>query len=411
MSTEHQQYSTENQSEAIATYATLHGMVIVRTYADHGRSGLNLAQRDGLLALLDDVANKRNDFSVVLVYDISRWGRFQDADESAYYEYILKKAGIRIHYSAEQFANDGSLISVLFKALKRIMAAEYSRELSAKVFAGQSRLTELGFRQGGTAGYGLRRQLVDRDGSPKGTLRFGERKSIHTDRVVLVPGPEEETAIVASIYASFVNLGKGESEIAADLNSKGFKTNRDQPWTRTSVHRVLTLPQYCGMNVFNRRSFKLKTKLVRNPREMWIICERAFDPIVSTEEFQKAQAIIENRYRCWSDQKMLDGLKTLLKTSGRLSRQLIDESDLLPASATYFNRFGGLEHAYSLVGWHYDERIVTTRRALQNRREVIVQSIVSKVEGSGASICESTERGLFIVNEMLTVSIRVVSCL
>src|SRR5580698_9339402 len=393
MSTEHQQYSIDNQADAISRYAREHNMEIVRTYVDSGKSGLTIQHRPGLRQLIADVEGGSPGYAAILVYDVSRWGRFQDVDESAYYEYRCRRARVALHYCAEAFSNDGSALAALVKTLKRTMAAEYSRELSAKVFAGQSRLTELGFRQGGTAGYGLRRQLVDRDGSPKGTLRFGERKSIHTDRVVLVPGPEEETAIVASIYASFVNLGKGESEIAADLNSKGFKTNRDQPWTRTSVHRVLTLPQYCGMNVFNRRSFKLKTKLVRNPPEMWIVCERAFDPIVSTDEFQKAQAIIENRYRCWSDEKMLDGLKTLLKTSGRLSRQLIDESDLLPASATYFNRFGGLEHAYSLVGWHYDERIVTTRRALQNRREVIVQSIVSKVEGSGAAICESAERG------------------
>ncbi|MEO6246527.1 MAG: hypothetical protein ABIQ12_13930 [Opitutaceae bacterium] len=27
-------------------------------------------------------------------YDVSRWGRFQDADESGYYEYICKRAGI-----------------------------------------------------------------------------------------------------------------------------------------------------------------------------------------------------------------------------------------------------------------------------------------------------------------------------
>ena len=37
-------------------------------------------------------------------------------------------------------------------------------------------LTELGFRQGGTAGYGLRRLLVDQDGKAKGVLRRGEQK-------------------------------------------------------------------------------------------------------------------------------------------------------------------------------------------------------------------------------------------
>lgn len=69
---------------------------------------------------------------------MSRWGRFQDADESAYYEYICKRAGIRIEYCAEQFENDGSPVSTIVKGVKRAMAGEYSRELSAKVFAGQN---------------------------------------------------------------------------------------------------------------------------------------------------------------------------------------------------------------------------------------------------------------------------------
>ncbi len=83
MSTEHQQYSTENQSDSIEKYAQARGMSIVRTYADHGKSGLNISGRTGLASLLHDVESGVADFVAVLVYDVSRWGRFQDADESA----------------------------------------------------------------------------------------------------------------------------------------------------------------------------------------------------------------------------------------------------------------------------------------------------------------------------------------
>jgi DNA invertase Pin-like site-specific DNA recombinase len=127
-------------------------MRIIRTYRDSGKSGLTLAKRPALRSLLEDVENSQAGFSAVLVYDVSRWGRFQDADESAYYEYRCRRAQIVVHYCAESFVNDGSITAVLIKALKRAMAAEYSRELSVKVFAGQARLTELGFRQGGMAG-------------------------------------------------------------------------------------------------------------------------------------------------------------------------------------------------------------------------------------------------------------------
>ena len=97
MSTEHQQYSTENQRDIILQYAERHGMVVVRTYADAGKSGLRIEGRDALKKLIHDVEHNQADFNVILVYDVSRWGRFQDADESAYYEYICRRAGMAVH--------------------------------------------------------------------------------------------------------------------------------------------------------------------------------------------------------------------------------------------------------------------------------------------------------------------------
>ena len=133
MSTDHQKYSTQNQSDAIRRYAAARSIDIVRTYADQGKSGLSLDGRDALKRLIDDVESGQADFQTILVYDVSRWGRFQDADESAYYEFICRERGINIHYCAEQFDNDGSLPSNVMKSIKRVMAGEYSRELSSKV--------------------------------------------------------------------------------------------------------------------------------------------------------------------------------------------------------------------------------------------------------------------------------------
>ena len=177
MSTGMQRYSIENQSEAIAVYAAHRGLTIVRSYEDAARSGLHLDGREALKNLLDDVRLGRADFKVILVYDVSRWGRFQDSDESAYYEFICKDAGISVEYCAEQFDNDGSLTATILKNIKRAMAGEYSRELSVKVFAGQSRIAAMGFNVGSSGGYGLRRMLVDEDGNPKMLLARGQRKS------------------------------------------------------------------------------------------------------------------------------------------------------------------------------------------------------------------------------------------
>ena len=128
MSTEHQQYSTENQGDKIREYAARRNIEIVRTYADEGKSGLRINGRQALQQLIADVQSGKADFQIILVYDVSRWGRFQDADESAYYEYICRRAGIQVAYCAEQFENDGSPVSTIVKGVKRAMAGEYSRE-------------------------------------------------------------------------------------------------------------------------------------------------------------------------------------------------------------------------------------------------------------------------------------------
>ena len=118
MSTEHQQYSTSNQMDVIREYAKRRGLEIVKEYSDEGKSGLNIQGRDSLAQMIQDVESGQATYSCILVYDVSRWGRFQDADESAYYEYICRRAGVAVHYCAEQFENDGSPVSTIVKGVK-----------------------------------------------------------------------------------------------------------------------------------------------------------------------------------------------------------------------------------------------------------------------------------------------------
>ena len=167
MSTEHQQYSISNQTRLIFEYAKNRGFVIVRSFEDPGKSGLSLKSRPALKELLNEVVSGNATFKAILVYDVSRWGRFQDVDEAAHYEFLCRSAGIPIHYCAEQFVNQGSMESAILKTLKRAMAAEFSRELGEKVYRGQCQLVRMGFKMGGRSTYVLRRMLVSSDGIPK----------------------------------------------------------------------------------------------------------------------------------------------------------------------------------------------------------------------------------------------------
>lgn len=374
MSTEHQKYSTENQSDAIRRYAAQRGITIVRSYIDSGRSGLNIEGRSGLRQLIDDIERGDAAFSVVLVYDISRWGRFQDADESAFYEYRCRRAGVSVEYCAEQFDNDGSIGSDVQKVVKRRMAAEYSRELSVKVFAGQCRLIEMGYRQGGMAGFGLRRELRDEHGRPKGLLGRGEHKSIQTDRVVLVPGPSEEVAIVRWIYRQFVEDRQDENCIARELNQRGIKTDLDRPWTKGTVHQILINEKYIGNNVWNHVSFKLKQKRVVNDPGTWVRADGAFQGIVDPKHFDAARAIIEARSHHLSNDEMLALLRGLYERTGVLSGLIIDESENCPSSKAYQHRFGGLLKAYKLIGFTPDRdyRYIEINRALRQRHPTVV---------------------------------------
>ena len=214
MSTEDQQCSIANQEAAIAKYARLHDFRIVRTYSDPGRSGIDLTRRAGLRHLLQDVISREASYRAILVYDVGRWGRFQDIDEGAHYEFICKDAGIPVHYCAEQFTNDGTPSSTIMKTLKRSMAAEYSRELGVKVYEGQRRLAAMGFKEAGCAPFGLSRLLISRDGRRRRKLKPGERKSIDTDRIVLVPGPKKQVHCVRRIFAMAVDKNMTPGKIA-----------------------------------------------------------------------------------------------------------------------------------------------------------------------------------------------------
>jgi DNA invertase Pin-like site-specific DNA recombinase len=412
MSTEHQQYSTENQEAAIRSYAKARNLVIVRTYADEGKSGLRVEGRNALKQLINDVETGRADFEAILVYDVSRWGRFQDADESAYYEYICRRADIAVHYCAEQFENDGSPVATIVKGVKRAMAGEYSRELSAKVFAGQCRLIELGYRQGGLAGFGLRRRLIDQHGEPKGLLGRGEQKSLQTDRVVLVPGPPEETAIVREIYRLFVDEGRLEREIADILNARGCLTDLGRPWTRGTVHQVLTNEKYIGNNLYNRISFKLKKKRVANPPDMWIRADGVFEAIVDPGVFYTAQGMLRERYRRLSDADMLARLKALVERHGCLSGIMIDETESMPSSAAYRSRFGSLLRAYQLIGYTpaRDYRYLAINRHLRHLHAETVRGVIGEIEGLGGAVEQDAETDLLTINQEFTTSLVLARC-
>lgn len=354
MSTEHQNYSIEYQSVANAAYALERGMQIVRTYTDAGISGVRLEKRDALKQLLGDVLGGRADFSVVLVYDVSRWGRFQDPDESAHYEFICRTAGVPIEYCAEPFASDGSITSAIVKQLKRAMAAEYSRELSGKVSRAKRGLSQKGYWCGGGCSYGLRRQLVRPDGSLGAVLGDGERKALVGQRIVLVAGPDHEVATVQRIFREYAIHGLGTTAIARRLNAEDVVGNRGRPWTRHRIWRLLTDEKYTGTRVIGRVTSYL-TKVRPLPHDSWVRIPGACPALIDRRLFDLAQANIKRGPRGVSNEALLEDLCRVLALRGKLSGRIINEEGR-HRQALYAKRFGTLLAAYELVGYQPDLR-------------------------------------------------------
>jgi DNA invertase Pin-like site-specific DNA recombinase len=405
MSTDHQQYSIANQSAAIALYAAAHNIGIVRSFIDEGRSGTTVNGRRGLQELLCTVQSGVPDFELILVYDVSRWGRFPDSDEAAHHEFLCKKAGIAVRYCAEQFENDNSPTSNLLKSLKRMMAGEYSRELGVKVFAGQCRIASLGWWNGGRAPFGFVRRLVDKDGRRKQVLKRGERKSIATDRVTLCRGSRKAVATIKLVYDLFTNERKNFSEIKNYLNARGLFLNGGA-WTGVRVRCVLINPVYKGDYVFGLRS-KGTTKIhTKNPPRKLIVCEGAFPRIVAPEQFARAQDLIAERANRRTKPEMLKALQNLWKRKGTLSYRIVDAANGVPSSTSFIRRFGSLSAAYGLIGFpHRDCSYAAARRSAKGILEKLCEEICYRIRAVGATAARGSGLGSLVINGNLSAKV------
>jgi DNA invertase Pin-like site-specific DNA recombinase len=410
MSTESQNYSTDHQRAAITEYARVNGMTIIREYADEGKSGLDIKRRAGLRKLISDVQAGDVGFKVIIVFDVSRWGRFQDVDEAAYHEHTCRRAGITVVYCAETFQNDGGPMGSLLKGIKRVMAAEYSRELSGKVFGAQCRFIGMGYKQGGHAGYGLRRISLAADGTPRRALTYGEVKGTLTDRVVLGLGPAHEIAVVRRMYRLYTEDRASEPAIARLLNAEGIESEFGRPWTQCMVKSVLTNAKYVGTLVYNRRSGKLSNRREHNEIGDWIINEGAIPRLLPQALFKKAQVERERRTRRYAPDQLLDMLRDCYKRHDKITAPIIAADILMPDPQLFTRAFGSLVTAYRLAGLPnnavYD--FVERKSKLLGLRKALFNEVCTLASRECGSVEIANSPFTLIINGGITVRVDVV---
>jgi DNA invertase Pin-like site-specific DNA recombinase len=406
MSTDGQQYSIANQQAAIRAYAREHAFTIVRTYSDPGKSGLRLMGRSALVQLLTDVQSGDPGFEAILVYDVSRWGRFQDTDESAFYEYLCRRARIRVEYCAEPFRNDSDPLSAILKNIKRIMAAEYSREQSVRVHRATCHVASLGFHAAGTPPYGFRRMLVAADGSPQTVLSAGIKKAIATDRIVLVPGPKQEIANVRRIFRLYTQKSVSPRAIASRLNKEGRSYAPGRPWTTSTVSNILGNEVYVGTNLYNRTTKKLGGGFRHNDPSLWIRATGAFEAIISPKVFEAAQAVRKKRgHREHTDEELLSRLRALLRRHGCLSVNLIRADRQGPHFSIYRRRFGGVRQIYQRIGYRQprDRHDIAMSGKVYRIASTLARSLIDGLRERGLTVRRARYRGgMVTVNDKVT---------
>lgn len=344
-----QENSVEIQQDNVRSFAAKHDIEIINEFADRGKSGLNAEGRPAFNEMMEWVRT-RDDFHLILVLDVSRWGRFQDTDLSAHYESICTQHGKQIIYTHIGFTRDEDrLINQLRKSIDRYQSAEYSRTLSKKVFEGAAKVAHQGYRPGGSPPYAFHRMMLDENKEPDRILQPGQRKAIQNGRVILVPGEPTQINVVQEIFVLFTEKGFAERQIAGHLNSRGIPSPGGVQWSESSVRHILTNQQYAGAVVYNRTTQRLKTKRRSNPREQWIVTPDAYDSIVDPHLFEHAQAIIEGRKRRTSPEQMLERLRVIYNRYNIITSRLIRFDKECPSPAMYAAKFGGISGAFQAM--------------------------------------------------------------
>ncbi len=370
MSSEMQQYSLENQADAITQYAATNGFLVTKTFSDVAKSGVSCKHRRGLQELLRETMSGEAEFRAILVYDVSRWGRFQDVDEAAHYEYLCRDAGVPVYYCAELFPREMGLASSLLKAMKRSMAGEYSRELSIKIHDAKIRLARMGYQLGSYPPYGMRRLMIGPNGSAKQILEYGEWKSLQTDRVVLVPGPRDEIKVVQRIFREFTKEHRKPIEIARRLNADGLRNLQGSPWTNSSIIRTLRQAKYTGTQVWGKSRVFLQSKRRSQAPEEWVVCPNAFQPVIGKATFDRAQAEFASFTKNLSDDALIKKLEKMIQTKGRIDNRVIRSS--CPCHwGVYMRRFGSLLAVYDrLFQLGHKDFLAYGQRVLMIKRDL-----------------------------------------
>lgn len=282
--------SIENQRELLYNFLEaredLDGEVV--EYIDDGYSGTNF-DRPGFKKMIEDA--KKGVVNTVVVKDLSRLGRDYIV-AGDYIEQIFPMLNVRFIAANNGYdSNKRSGASGFDVAINNLVNTFYSRDLSKKLKAANRVRWNQGISTAGHAPFGYLKSLTEKG------------------KYVIDP---EASEIVRYIFEKAM-AGNTATEIAYLLNDKKYPTplvyqktrhswNLAEPvtieserlWDNTKVLDVLKRVEYTGTLIMGKsRSLTVGAKSSKpRPENEWIVVEGVNEPIVSKEEFEKANLVI-----------------------------------------------------------------------------------------------------------------------
>ena len=97
--------SVEIQQDKVRAFAAQHHIEIIHEFIDRCKGGHNATGRPAFMEMINWV-RQRHDFALILVRDVSRWGRFLDVELAAHYESLCPQYGKKLIYTDIGFTGD-----------------------------------------------------------------------------------------------------------------------------------------------------------------------------------------------------------------------------------------------------------------------------------------------------------------
>jgi len=253
------------------------GGEIAREFVDEGESAYAPAhKRPGFCEMI--AFCRKHDVEHILVHKLDRFSR--DREESILFKALLRKHGVTVKSITEQYDPETPQ-GFLYEGMIEVINQFYSMNLATETIKGMRENAERGYCNGGRVPYGYRLARV--------TDAAGREHS------KLVPGPDDEVAVIREIFDLAANQGMGVKAIANHLNANGVPAPLARHWSGSTLNQILNNRAYVGDRIWNRRRKNGRESRVANPEDKWIAVENTHEPLVERELFDRRREIARSR--------------------------------------------------------------------------------------------------------------------